>query len=178
MSGILIKGKDEIISISAPDIYGADFKISILEQASGTWIITDQDMSEYQDVYTENNQTISADATKGDTSVLCSDASGFSVNDVVIIKNFYYRVNSVNDNTIMLHSPLREDLVIDDICNLSGNTSLYYVTVNLSNIGNYLIRAKSELFGLDIRDSIKVEPKSMKDMYKDIKNLELAILGN
>jgi len=178
MSGILIKGKDETISISAPDIYGADFKLSILEQSSGTWIIVDQNMSEYQDAFTENNQTIATAAAKGDSMIECSDGSGFAIGDVIIIKNFSYRIVSIQTNNINIHTALKEDIIIDDICNLAGNTSLYYSSINLANVGDYLIRAKSSIFGLDIRDSIRVEPKSMKDMYKDIKNLELAILGN
>jgi len=177
MSGVIIANKDETVSITAPDIYGANFKISIYSQTDQTWVLTNQPMTEYIDVITENNQTVSADASKGDKIVSISDASAMNVGDIIKIKSYYYRITKIDVNDITLHQPLKENVVTDDTANISGNMSLYYIQINIADTGDYLIRAKDTSFGLEITDSLKVVPKSIETMVKDIKNLEYAILG-
>jgi hypothetical protein len=177
MSGVIIVNKDETISISAPDIYGAAFKISIYSQTDKNWVLTNQPMTEYVDVITENNQTVSANVNGGDTVITISDASGIVVSEIIKIKSYYYRITKISGNEITLHKGLKENIVIGDSANISGNMSLYYIELNIADSGDYLIRAKDAVFGLEITDSLKVVPKSIETMVKDIKNLEYAILG-
>jgi len=177
MSGVIIANKDETISISAPDIYGAEFKISIYSQTDKSWVLSNEIMTEYIDTFTENNQTVSEDASKEDTYVVISDASEMNVGDIIALKNYIYRIVSINGNTITVHRPLLEDLVVDDIANISGNMAIYYIELNIADVGDYLIKAKDLKFGLEIVDSLKVTPKSIDTLAKEIKNLEYAILG-
>lgn len=177
MSGVIIANKDETISISAPDIYGANFKISIYSQTDNSWVLTNQPMTEYLDAITENNQTVSVAANEGDNIVTISDTSLMNVSEIIKIKSYYYRIIKITGNDITLHQALKENLVVDDIANISGNMSLYYIELNIADSGDYLIRAKDITFGLEITDSLKVVPKSIETMVKDIKNLEYAILG-
>jgi len=178
MSGIIIANKNETISISAPDIYGASFNISILSQATNSWIITNQPMTEYLDIFITNNQTVQANGILSDTSITISNATNFNIGDIINIKNFYYRINNISGNIITLHTGLQENILIGDIANRSGNMALYYIQLNITTPGDYLIRAKDSIFGIEITDSIKVVQKSIETMAQDIRNLEYAILGN
>jgi len=177
MSGVIIANKDEIISISAPDIYGADFKLSIYSQTDNAWVLSNVQMSEYMDNFTVNEQTVQAVASKDDTVVTISDASNMSIGDVIIIKSYTYRITSIQGNNINVHFGLKEDLIIGDIANIAGNMSLYYIELNIADSGEYLIKAKDTIYGIDIVDSLKVTPKSIDTLAKEIKNLEYAILG-
>jgi hypothetical protein len=177
MSGVIIANKDETISISAPDIYGANFNISIYSQTDNAWVLTNQPMSEYMDVFVENNQTVQSIANEGDTVVTISDASGMNISDIIKIKSYVYRITKIAGNDITIHQALKENLVVNDTANIVGNMSLYYIELNIADSGDYLIRAKDQTFGLEITDSLKVVPKSIETMVKDIKNLEYAILG-
>jgi len=178
MSGILIANTDDTISISAPDVYGANFKLSLYSQTLGSWTIQDAQMIEYLDSFTVNSQTVASVASIGDTTIDITDATGFTINDTIIIKSFVYRITAISSNSITLHNPVQENLIIGDIANASGNMSLYHITLNISDIGNYLIRAKDMVYGIEITDSVKVVEKSIETMVRDIKNLEYAILGN
>jgi len=162
MSGIIVANNNETISISAPDTYGATFNISVYSNATNTWVLVNQPMTEYMDNFTIDNQTVAVAALTGDTLVTISDAINFLPGDIINIKNFYYRIKSITANVLTLHIPLMEDLVIGDIANKAGNMSLYYIQVNIPTIGEYLIRAKDSTFGLEITDSLKVVEKSIE----------------
>jgi len=177
MSGIIIANKDETITISAPDVYGAVFKISIFSQSDNTWVLSNQDMTEYIDIVDENNQTVKTDVNKGETKINISDASEMGINDIIKLKNYIYRITEISSNDITIHTGLKENLVVDDEANIVGNMALYYIQLNIEDTGDYLIRARDSIFGLEITDSLKVVPKSIETMAKEIKNLEYAILG-
>jgi hypothetical protein len=130
-------------------------------------------MTEYLDDFVENNQTVSEDAAKEDTNVVISDASEMTVGDIITLKNYTYRIVAINGNTITIHIPLLEDLAVDDI----GNMAIYYIELNIADVGDYLIKATDLKYGLEIVDSLKVTPKSIDTLAKEIKNLEYAILG-
>jgi hypothetical protein len=178
MSGIIVANKDEVISISAPNVYGANFSMSVYSQADNSWVATNQPMTEYIDVFTPENQTVTVAALTGDSIIECSNATNFIINDVIQIKDHIYKIKEISGNIVTINNKLYEDINPGDIFNRVGNMSLYYITLNIESSGDYLIRAKESLYGLEITDSLKVVPKSVEDMYKDIKNLELAILGN
>jgi hypothetical protein len=178
MSGVLIANKNETISISAPDVYGADFKISIYSQSSNEWVLSNAPMQEYIDNIVSVSEYITENVPKDATSIPVSDSSGFHIGEIIKIKNFFYRISKIENNIIYTHVSVYEDLERNEIIENAGNMSLYYIEVNLSEPGDYIIRAKDSLFGLDITDSLKVVPKSIEAMAKEIKNLEYAILGN
>ena len=177
MSGVIIANKDETISISAPDIYGANFKISIYSQADKAWVLSNQDMTEYMDAFTENNQTVNAQASKESTVVTLSDAADMNIGDIITIKSYTYRIIAITGNDITLHTGLLEDVAVDDAANRSGNMGIYYIELNIADSGDYLIKSKDLKYGLEIVDSLKVTPKSIDTLAKEIKNLEYAILG-
>jgi hypothetical protein len=178
MSGVLIANKDEKISISAPDIYGASFKISIFSQETNLWVLSNEQMIEYTDPVPVVESSSAEDRPKDSSTLEIQDASNFIAGEIIKIKNFIYRILKKENNTLFLHKPLFEDIEIDDVVTLVGNMSLYYINVNLPDSGDYLIRAKDNIFSLDITDSIKVVPKSIERMVNDIKTLEYAILGS
>ena len=177
MSGVIIANKEEIISISAPDIYGANFLISIFSQDTNSWVLSNTQMLEYIDLVEDFSTTVAVPKGLGEDRAELNETD-FVVGDVIKIKNFIYRVTKIENNLIYLHSPLKEDVIEGDEVYRVGNMSLYYIKVTLSDAGDYIIRAKDQVFGLEITDSIKVVPKSIDTMAKEIKTLEYAILGN
>ena len=136
MSGVIIANKDETVSITAPDIYGANFKISIYSQTDQTWVLTNQPMTEYIDVIITNNQTVTSTASIGDTIVSISDASAMNVGDVIKIKSYYYRIIKIDINNITLHQALKENVVINDTANINravysvGNSNANFIMSN------------------------------------------------
>jgi len=178
MSGVLIANKDETITISAPDVYGANFSISIFSQESKEWVVSNQTMFEYKETIMSASTLISSDALKDDETIEVEDASVFYIGDIILISSYIYRIINIVDNIISLHISLRNNLYISTLVKRTGNLSLYYAKVNLSEIGDYIIRAKAPADGLEITDSLKVVPKSIETMANEIKTLEYAILGS
>jgi len=177
MSGVIIANKDEVITISAPDVYGADFKISIFSQVNSSWELTNEEMREYLDVVDDIKTNIIGDYVIGNDKIEVKDVNGLAIGSIVSLSNYYYRIIGIVNNFIYLHKGLFSDLSDNDELVLEGNMSLYYCNVNIAEPGDYLIRARDSVFGLEIIDNIKVVPKSIETMVKDIKNLEYAILG-
>ncbi len=178
MSGVLIANKDETISISAPDIYGANFKISIFSQSLNTWLISNKVMEEYEDVVDAAETYVAIPKPKDDNNLEVNNSSLFFIGDIIKVQNYFYRIINKENNILFLHTTLKEDISENDLVTKRGNMSLYWVQVNISEPGDYIIRAKDSVFGLEITDSIKVVPKSIETMAKEIKTLEYAILGN
>jgi hypothetical protein len=177
MSGILIANKNEKINISAPDVYGAVFKISVFSQDTNQWIITNAEMDEYVDATDDISVISNIEGLKGDNAIEVDHPELIEIGYIIKINNFYYRVKAKNNNKLFLHMKLKNIVSVDSQITVEGNMALYYLDVNISVPGDYLIRAKDTVFGLEITDSIKVVPKSIETMVKDIKNLEYAILG-
>ena len=177
MSGVLIAKQNETISISAPDIYGANFKLSIFSQKNNNWILSNQEMLEYIEEVEEYSTNISNNFLKEDIIIEVEDASFFDISDIIKINSFYYRITKIESNLLTLHTSLKEDIPESSPVERVGNLSLYYLIVNIEEPGDYIIKAKDSIFGISITDSIKVVPKSIDTLANDIKNLEYAILG-
>ncbi len=177
MNGILIKDKDEIITISCPQRYEAQFKLSVLRQTDNEWVVSNLDMNEVLEPFDNLSTTIVGDFLKGVDSIEVSDSTGIVVADKLKLLNFVYDVKNIDGNFITITN-LKEDIVDGTSLDRSGASGLYQVTVNLDTVANYVFTAKDSKFGLQVTDSIKVEPRSVEQMYKDIKNLEYAILGS
>jgi len=180
--GSIIANKDEIVNISTQDLYGASFKISVLQQETGEFILKNADMEEYKDVLNEGDEDlvfeVAKDAQKNRTLVELKDSEDLRVNDVVSLGDHIYRVKSIKNNRVVLHKGLYEDIAKDSEIKLKTNLALYFIKLKIKEPGDYIIRAQDLKYGLDITSVLKVVPKSIETMSKDIKNLSYAILGN
>ena len=173
-----VANKNERVAINFPNYFDAQPKVSIMKEIDSAWVVQEQSMTEFIDSsIVANNTTVSFGSVKGNKSVTISDATGFVIGDVVQVKNYYYRIVGINGVTITLHTELYENVIIGDIFNRSGNTGVYYYNVNIADVGDYIVKSESTKFSITATNYLKVVSKSADDMYRDIVNLELAILG-
>jgi hypothetical protein len=168
MRGLLIKNKAEKVSVAAYNYYGASFKVNVFDQDSNTFISQDLDMTEGMEPIADLTATCNESRTKGQEVISVDDASGFGPNERISVGNYIYRISSVEDNLITLHTGLREDLAGDESVARVGNMGVYSLDLNVDTSGTFLIQAKDTVFGLMHTDSITVATKSVTEMFTDV----------
>jgi hypothetical protein len=167
MRGLLIKNKSEKVSIAAYNYYGADFKINVFDQDTNTYISQDLQMTEGMEPVPDFNSTTSEDRTKGQEVVSVQDA-GLNPNERIQVGNFLYRVSSVDNNNVTLHTGLKEDVASGTAVARKGNMGVYSLDLSLDQTGTFLIQAKDTVYGLMHTDSITISGKSVTEMFGDV----------
>ena len=178
MNGIFIKDEDCIAEIVANEFYGADFKASIFDQDNNDYLVENLSMvelSEPLDVNVSTNNT--SNQVAGDTTIELDSIDNLSVSDRVKIGNYIYKIIQILNNNITIGKGLYENVSSGTAVTNVGNLGIYKLDLNISTLGNFTLIGKDTTFGLKVTKMIKVLPKSLETMYKDIKNLEYAILG-
>jgi len=178
MDGIYIVNEDGIAQIVANDYFGAYFKCNIFNQDDNTYLQENLSMTEIEEPYDTNSTTTDGNHDSGVSSISLSDSSGFSISDRVKIGNYIYKITNIDGNSITTHKPLYENISDGSSVDRVGNLGIYKVSLNIDTLGTYTLIGKDTVFGLNTTKMIKVVPKSIAEMYKDIKNLEYAILGS
>ena len=178
MTGIFVKGVEGISEIIASNYYGADFKISIFNQETETFIVQNISATEIKEPITIVSVSTSANQSIDDINIVLDSITGFSIGDRILIGNYIYKIINIFGNSITIHKGLLENLIGGTSCTKKGNLGIYKVPLTMQDLGEYTLIAKDNIFGLSTVKMIKVVPKSIEAMYNDIKTLEYAILGN
>jgi len=177
MTGIFIQNIESPAQIVTPGVYGADFKCSIYNQENNTFLMENLQLIELIEPITITTTSITNNYIKDETEIELNSTIGFIVSDRIKINNYIYSISAIFGNNITLSKGLKENITAGDSASKKGNLGIYKLDLLLSDMGDYTLIAKDNIFGLNISQMIKVVPKSLETMYKDIKNLEYAILG-
>jgi hypothetical protein len=178
MTGIFIQNEESPAEIVAVDYYGCDFKVSVFNQDDGTYLAQNLSMSELVEPITNAVTTTSGNLVIGDNIVTLTSSSSFSNSDRVKIGNYIYKIISMINDNITLNKPLQENVASGSSVTKKGNLGVYKVDLEFTDLGNFTLIGKDSVYGLNVSKMVKCVPKSIETMYKDIKNLEYAILGN
>jgi hypothetical protein len=177
MTGIFIQDEDGTAEIVANGYYDADFKVDIFDQETGTYLVQNISMTEVQEPITPVSTNTAGNQNTGDTDIALVSTAGLFVSDRVKILNYTYKITSIIGNNITIEKPLRETVTANSTVTKQGNLGIYKIDLNISELGTFTLIGKDSTYGLTVSKMIKVVPKSLETMYRDIKNLEYAILG-
>lgn len=178
MTGIFIQNISSPAEIVTNDVYGASFKVDILDQSDGTYLAQNISMQELIEPITTVSTTVVNNQVIGDAIIELTSVVNIAVTDRIKIGNYTYKIVSLIGNNITLNKGLYENISGGSTVTKQGNLGIYKVDLEIADLGIYTLIAKDSIFGLSSTNMIKVVPKSLETMYKDIKNLEYAILGN
>jgi hypothetical protein len=178
VTGIFIQDEDGTAEIVANGYYGADFKVDIFDQDLNVYLGQNLAMTELQEPITSFSDVTIGNQVQGDVNIALSSVTGLFVSDRIKIGNYIYKVISIIGNNITIEKALKENISAGGNVSKQGNLGIYKISLNIGDIGTYTLIGKDSIFGLTVSKMIKVVPKSLETMYKDIKNLELAILGS
>ena len=177
MTGIFVKNEVQPAQIIATGYYGCSFNVSVYDQNDNIYLFQNILMEELKEPITAfitnniSNQVISEDLIE------LSTVAGLNVSDRVQIGNYIYSISNISGSSIKISKGLYENIPSGTTVQRVGNLGIYKTDLIFVDIGIYTLIGKDSVFGLSSSQMIKVVPKSVETMYKDIKNLEYAILG-
>lgn len=188
INGVFVKNKQDTIQIVAEPYYGAFLKVDIFNQDTNLYISKDNIMTELIEPITDYSSTIQGNFVIGNTEILLSDVSGFSISDRVKLGNYIYRIKNILGNYIHIDRGLFENISTSPAVK-KGNLGIYKIDLLFTESGLYTLIAKDNIFGLKTTRMVKVQDKSIEDMSieclensnintKKLSNLLYAILGN
>ena len=178
MTDIFILNESSPAQIVTNGVYGADFKVDILNQEDGSYVSQNTNMSEITESVDSFSTNTSENNDMGSTDIKLDSTDDLNVGDRLKINNYIYRVSSINSDTITIHKGLFENVSSGSSVDRKGNLGIYKVDLTFDTLGNFTLIGKDNTFGNRVTRMIKVQNKSITTMYNDIKNLEYAILGN
>ena len=179
MTGIFIQDEEETAEIVANGYYGADFKVNIFDQENGSYLGQNLNMTELiEPLNTSVNTTNVNNQVIGDKIIQLTSTTGLSVSDRVKVGNYIYKIIGILGDNITLNKGLFENVLGGSPVQNKGNLGIFKIDLTIADLGKYTLIGKDSIFGLHTTKMIKVVPKSLETMYKDIKNLEYAILGS
>jgi hypothetical protein len=178
LNGIFIINEDSTAQLVSSGYYGADFKVSIYNQEEDEYLQENLSTSELKEPIDSFSTETANNQEKNDTELELKSTDDLNVSDRIQIGNYIYKVISILDKTVTLHKGLYEAVSSDTSVDRKGNLAIYKLTINIDTLGDFTLMAKDSVFGLTKNQMITVKPKSIETMYKDIKNLEYAILGS
>jgi len=176
MVGLFIQDEEGIAQIITQR-YGCSFKTNIYDINNDIYVeegIASSEVIEPVDSFstdTSNNQN------QGDTDIVLDDVTGLVTSDRLKIGSYIYYIKNIVNNTITI-TELLETLSAGTDVSRVGNLGIYNFRYTFSELGIYTLIAKDTVYGLNTSQIIKVQPKSIETMVRDIKNLEYAILGS
>jgi len=178
MTGIFIQNQAGTAEIVANGYYGASFNAHVYNQDTDTYLQENIAMSELIEPVTAFNTSVTSNVNTGDESVELNDITDLNVSDRIQIQNYIYNITNIIGNVVYLGKPLRENITSGVNVERVGNLGVYKAQITVVEKGVFTLIGKDSVFGLNSTKIIKVVPKSLETMYKDIKNLEYAILGS
>ena len=176
ITNLFVKGEPSVSQIVAVGFYGASFTVDIYDQELNLFIQQNIAMTELSEPITAFSTTSSAQS-QGLKTIDATSITGLSIGDRVQIKNFIYRIIGISSNTLTLNKGLLENVSSGDSIDKKGNMGLYKVDLTLANLGDFTLIAKDSVFGLSQTTMVKVVEKSFETLQKEVKSLEIAILG-
>jgi hypothetical protein len=174
MEGIFIINEPGIAQVVTTK-YGCSFSANVMDNEDNTYIYENISASELIEPVSSFSANLVNNQVIGDTEIELDDVTDLIVSDRLRIGSYIYAVKNIINNTITIN-PLLENLT-DESAIRVGNLGIYSFTFTFDSIGTFTLIAKDTIFGLNTSRIIKVQPKSIETMVKDIKNLEYAILG-
>jgi len=179
MKGILVKGKNELVGLSAYNYYGANFKVDIFDQTSNTYVLKDIPMKESVEPVEDFSTKVVTDTPKDSDIVQVESVTGLNKADRVSIDGEIYRVIDImsedtdgdgTDDTfrIKLHRPLVTDIAANTDVVRVGNMGLYYVNLFLTKTGVFVIQAKDSKYGIQHSEAIEVKSMDIETMYANL----------
>lgn len=178
MTGIFIKDQDGTAEIITSNYYGADFKANVFDQSTSTYLLQNISMQELIEPVSAYSSASANNQIQGDTDIEVNDITGLQVSDRIKIQNYIYSVSNIIGNNVTISKGLLENLTAGATISRVGNLGIYKVELNMNSLGEFTLIGKDGIFGLNVTKMIKVVPKSLETMYRDVKNLEYAILGS
>lgn len=79
----------------------------------------------------------------GSKSIVVDENHNFELDELVKIKNNFYFISDINNNTIYLNKMLKTDVDVDDVISYSNLTGLYVADVMFDSVGMYNIVIKN-----------------------------------
>jgi len=180
MKGILIKGKNELVGLSAYNYYGANFTVDIFDQNSNSYVLKGVNMVESVEPVEDFSTKVAADTPKDSDILQVNSIDGLNKSDRVSIDGEIYRViDIISENTdddddsndtysIKLHRPLVSDVTADTDVTRVGNMGLYYVNLFLTKTGVFVIQAKDSKYGIQHSEAIEVKAMDIETMYTNL----------
>lgn len=178
MTGIFIKNETSPAQIVATGYYGCSFNVSVFNQDTNVYIVQNILMEELKEPISLFTNTTLSNQVISDIFIELNSVTNLNVSDRLQIGNYIYSVSNISGNTIKLTKGLYENISSGTTVQRVGNLGVYKTDLTFTELGNYTIIGKDSVFGLNSSQMVRVVPKSLETMYKDIKNLELAILGS
>jgi len=175
MVGLFIQNEEGLAQIITQR-YGCSFKTNIYDIANDEYIDEGIALSEVIEPVDAFSTNTSNNQDTGDTDIVLDDVTGLVVSDRLRIGSYIYYIKNMVNNTVTITELLETLSAGTDIIRV-GNIGVYNFKYTFSESGTYTLIAKDTVYGLNSSQIVKVQPKSIETMIKDIKNLEYAILG-
>ena len=175
MVGLFIQNEECLAQIIAQR-YGCSFKANIYDIANDAYMDEGIALSEVIEPVDSFSTVTSNNQDAGDTYIVLDDVTGLVASDRLRIGSYIYYVKNIVNNTVTI-TELLETLSAGTDVTRVGNLGVYNFKYTFPELGTYTLIAKDTVYGLNSSQIVKVQPKSIETMVKDIKNLEYAILG-
>lgn len=179
MKGILIKGVNQVIGLSASDYYGAGFEVSVFDQNQNAYVLKDLPMKENVEPVDDFSTKLVADAPKGSSILQVDSIDGLNKSDRISIGGEIYRVTDITSKDtdsdgnadeffVKLHRETPADLATDTELTRVGNLGLFYINLFLTREGTFVLTAKDTKFGLQHSESVEVKAKDIETMISEV----------